>query len=328
MKINKKYRSHLFHRFKDLALVLFVVSFCLFPLLTLTTNVDYETSYFLISLMYLILAFAMPLFFFRYKYYQNASDFYYSLPLNRDYLFKTSLVSGYLVVVVPITVSVIIGMIFASANSTNLFSTLFIEYLNMLFFFSVIYGAVILIIQLCNNVLDTVVSTITIVNFPFILGFLIFGYLNSLTGTQTFNPDFMVFVSPVNNLLFVLYIELSIWVYVLYGITLVVSLVLASMIFYRRGQSSQKFNATRLLKKIIKYLAIFTAFFFISIIGSNNFENKFGEILFAIIASTATFFAVNFIDHRGLKFNFRELISFAILIIILVLLVILLPNFV
>lgn len=328
MTTTKKYNSYLTHRFKDLALILFGVSFCLFPLLSLTTNINHRVAYFFISFMYLVCSITVPLFFFRYKYYPNATDFYYSLPFKRKDLFRSSLWSGYLVTIIPISISVLIGIISESLIDNSLFVSLILEYLNIVFFFSVIYATVILIIQLCNNMLDTIVSTIALVNFPFILGYLFFAYIESTTGTNTFDPEVMVLVSPVSNLFFALDIELSFLVYLLYTVVLIISLVLASSIFYKRAQSANQFEATKILKKIIKYLAILTAFFFVSFIGSSNFDSKFGEILFSLIASTTTFLAVCFMDHRALKVTTKEVVVFVLLMIVLVSFVVILPKIV
>ncbi|MFV0255047.1 MAG: hypothetical protein ACK5G7_02840 [Erysipelotrichaceae bacterium] len=326
MKFNKKkYHQHLYKRFRGLCLIIFLLAFCSFPLLSLTLNVANQISYQIIAVGYLLLAFSLPLFCFRFNYYSNASDFYYALPLDRQDLFNNSFLLGYLVASVPISLATIIGIITEVLINNALLLPLLLEYLNIIFFFSVIYTLVVMIIQYCNNVIDTIISTIGLINLPFILAYLVLQYVNTITGSITVDQGLMALLSPVYNLLYFYNISANIFIYLIYFVVLLLALYFASKTFYQKANHNYQKITTHHFKTIIKYLLVMCAFFAASIIGKNNFNNSLLQISFAFIISFVTYLITVYVNNRSLKFSFNILIKFILLMIVLVAFIILIP---
>ncbi len=343
-KTTQRYFINLFKRKKRiLALYTFIV-FMAYPFLLITNMIVNDgrgligitqTMLVFCELVLAALAIVLPLFTFKFAFVKKNVDTYFAIPLNRNHLFKSHFIAPILGTIIPILASYLIGGLFLIPNSGfDGYLVLLLTLLLVFIIFIVIYSMNTFIILKCNNIIDASIITGAIGIVPLML----YGALSTFLRSQVFNngmldhviekvPQLIVdLFSPYRGLILInelvkfrgnnIQFSFENFDYVLFIYYIVIGLLFiiqAKKSFkVKKGEDAEQLTTHYLTYPLLTNLGL------ISLILNFNFtEYDITESIIIMIALFVIYMIIHAIAMRSFKINFKMIIKYIVLIILI-----------
>ncbi len=334
MKKNKTLSNYLkFQLSKHIStlIFLFALGISTFPLIVLAINSEFltiESSYpffIFISVILLVSGFVFPIILFDFTNHKKSADFYYSLPVKRQTIFLQQYVLGLIFILVPITISTLLGIFSLIIKGSSFFVEYLLIYLSIVLVFLAIYNIVTFVIQKCNNLTDSYTASLILINIPVVIYYSIVIFLeNSIYGFPNYYyQDLLVMLSPIYGIFAIWTTNVSFYVYLFYLILMILIPIFASILFYtKRAEQSSEASVSKMIYPLIKYVATFTVFMGCLVIALSNNFGVLGKYIFAIGFSLVTYLTIDALSKRGFNYlkktvgNFVAYISACLVVVI------------
>lgn len=336
-KITSNYFRNMFLRKKKLLILYTFVCFMAYPFIMFTNRLTEKGNgaeeitivAFILSLFVLgAFAIVLPVFTFKFSLTKRNVDTYYSIPINRDHLFKAHFIAPAVGVCIPILVNYLIGglMVLPSVG----FGTYVQLLLCLLLAFAVfvlIYSINTFFVLKCNNVLDACIISAVVA----ILPLFVYMALNVFLYSQTVDngmvsiggvPELVLkLLSPYYGLAIVggipnsaLVVDFSSaeWLMLLYY--LVIGLTAAAGAYRtfkkKKGESAEQLTTDIIIYPLLSNIALASL-----MLCFNLMSNDLTTSILIVVALFVVFFIINGIAKRSMKLTPFMVAEFIILIV-------------
>lgn len=320
-----KFINFQFDRYFNTAIFIFLIGITTFPLIVLTSYGNYQELsatyiYFtVIAAILLVAAFVLPIALFNFSNAKSSSDVYFSLPIKRQDIFLQNYFLGLVITLVPIILSTICGILALALKGSPYYLTNLMMFVRIIFVYLVLYNLVILVIQKCNNLIDSFIASFIIVNIPIVLYYAIIVFLeNTVLGFPYYsNYNLITLISPIYSIFMIWQVPPFTLYYPIYWLLLIILPILASMFFYlKKPEQSADASTSILIYPFIKYVCTFAIFIMCIVISYRYNFGPIGIYVFALGTSLLTYLLIQILSTRGFKPFYRSILRFAIFSII------------
>lgn len=169
--INKKYFKYLVDSNRRFLGLIWMFGFIIIPFTSfiISNDINWQTTSTNILATYLGFAFSfiVPIFLFRFLYKKNSIDLYFSLPIKKHILFKTTVAFSYFATILPIFIYYLASVFIAAIRFPNQVIIKSIIFILLLIFIMLVIQAVIFYgCTVTNNLLDAIVVNASYLSLP------------------------------------------------------------------------------------------------------------------------------------------------------------------
>lgn len=178
----KQYARYLLNSNKRLYFIIWISLFVVTPFLIILSNATDSGLQALIAFTIFFgcaLACLTPIFLFRFIYLKRSSDLYFSLPIERKKLFSITFFTGFIAVLIPVIINILIIVILSHTliDTSNRISIFSILTTGIMMF--ALYGIITWVVQQCNNLLDGILVSGSYIVVPVIFLAALMVFLNN-----------------------------------------------------------------------------------------------------------------------------------------------------
>lgn len=344
-KITNHYFKSLFIRKKKLLLLYTFICFMGYPFIMFTDMIVHKgTSVIQITIASFsfalcvlgILAVVLPIFTFKFSMNKRNVDTYFSIPMNRSHLFKSHYVAPLLGACVPLILNYLIGgicLMFEVKNGVLVYFQLFLLLLIGIALFVAFYSFISFFVLKCNNVVDAVLISVSVIILPFLLHLALSCFMESQTANNML--DLNAIPLFVNQLLSIIYgfVEIFKSISYDYNATLMVQfnlinwswmiyyLVVGGMFAYLAFQTFKNKkgeNAEQLTTEFVTYPFMTTVgIFALMLLFNLVYVYDLVGILFSVVALFVVFVIVEGIAHRTTRVSMKSVMKFVVMMILI-----------
>ena len=343
-KTTQKYFINLFVRKKKIIALYTFILFMGFEFLLLSDiitnrgeNMNEITSIsFILMLITLgVLGAILPLFTFKFSFVKKNVDTYFSIPINRNHLFKAHFIAPIIGTIIPILINYLIGgLILIPQNGIDVYFKLLILLIMAFGLFIAIYSINTFFILKCNNILDASIITVAVATVPLLL----YGATSSFVYSQIVRtgmvdnvisniPQIVIDLlcpysglaivgSPIdvysNHTITVDFNNLDFALYVYYIVVGIIFAIQAKLTFKKKkGEDAEQLSTHFLTYPLLSNTALFAL-----ILMFNFTEYNLTAAILIMVALFVVYMIINGIANRSMKINARMIIKFIVLFVL------------
>ena len=340
-KTTKHYFTSLFKRKRKLLILYTFICFIAYPFLeiaSLITNgnantlIDITRTSFTLALFVLaILAAVLPIFTFKFSHTKKHVDTYFSIPMNRNHLFKSHFLGPIFGVCVPLLINYLLGgaiLIFFRGSIVHYFEMLGLLLLAFALF-AVIYSINSYFVLNTNNVLDSAIITAGVAILPFVLSSAVTWFVDTqITNTgmiqaysitdvllKLLSPyvGFINLGSAFSNFFGMVYLDFDniLWGYIFYYLVLGVVFYLLARKTFKKKKGE---NAEQLTKAFVTYPLMINIGIISLVMMFNLVQMELVEAVLSFVALFIVYMVAKAIANRSVAFNAKMILQFVILV--------------
>lgn len=140
VKVNKQFFKYLFRKEIIFYLFLFIVYLLAFPMLILFVIGNYKPFllqiFYIPMVIYIVIAYVLPIWDFRHNYIKKMANFYYSLPIKSENIYKTKTYFHILINIIIFSIAILIGflvLLFSNIKVNFLYLFILLGLINVIF---------------------------------------------------------------------------------------------------------------------------------------------------------------------------------------------------
>ncbi len=343
-KTTKHYFIDLFKRKKKILALYTFVCFMGYPFIEIGSLIINKSSYDLIDITHTsftlalcvlgILAAVLPIFTFKFSHTKKHVDTYFSIPINRNHLFKSHFIAPILGACIPILINYMIGgmiLVFFNGSIANYFEMLLLLLLAFAIF-AVVYSVNTYFVLNTNNVLDSVIVTAGIVVVPLILSSAVSVFLESqiirtgMIDVYPFTNEIIKLLLPYTGFVFIadafeamydfLVIDFSLieWFYILYYFVVGIAFYYLSKKEFKKKKGE---NAEQLTTSFVTYPLLIHSGLVSLVLIFNIVQMEFITAVLVLISLFVAYVIAQAIANRSLTINTKMIVKFVLFIVLI-----------